>query len=96
MTNQFIEAAEKRKMRKEVVVVKESSTPNKKETTSFIAPSRIGTKHIGGYFSPEVAKQLKLIAVEEDKAIQALLAEALDLFFQSRNKPTNEKKKTTS
>jgi len=26
--------------------------------------------------------------VEEDKAIQALLAEALDLFFQSRNKPT--------
>jgi len=88
MANQFIEAAEKRKIRKEIVAVDKSLTQNKQETTSFIAPSRIGTKHIGGYFSPEVAKQLKLIAVEEDKAIQALLAEALDLFFQSRNKPT--------
>ena len=29
-------------------------------------PSRQGTKHIGGYFSPEVSRQLRMIAAAED------------------------------
>ena len=45
-------------------------------------------KHIGGYFNPAVAKQLKGIALEEDKTAQELVAEALDLLFQTRGKPT--------
>lgn len=51
------------------------------------APSRRGAKHIGGYFDPIVAKQLRVIAAEEDGSVQGLLAEALDMLFQSRKKP---------
>ena len=47
-----------------------------------------GSKHIGGYFDPAVAKQLRVLAAEEDRTITALVAEGLDLLFQSRGKPT--------
>ena len=50
-------------------------------------PSRQGTKHIGGYFSPEVSRQLRTIAAVEDTSNQKLLAEALDMLFQSRKMP---------
>ena len=42
---------------------------------------------IGSYFDAAVARQLKSLAVEEDTTVQRLLAEALDLLFESRNKP---------
>ena len=42
------------------------------------------SKHIGGYFDPAVAKQLRLLAASEDRTLTALLAEALDMLFQSR------------
>ena len=45
-------------------------------------------KHVGGYFDPAVARQIKSLAVEEDTTVQELVAEALDMLFQSRNKPT--------
>ena len=51
-------------------------------------PSRKSTKHIGGYFDPAVSKQLREIALAEDSSVQALLAEAIDMIFQSRRKPT--------
>jgi hypothetical protein len=44
-------------------------------------------KHIGGYFDPAVSKQMRAIALEEDSSVQALLEEALDMLFQSRNLP---------
>ena len=50
-------------------------------------PSRQGAKHIGGYFSPEVSRQLRMIAAAEDTSNQKLLAEALDMLFQSRKMP---------
>ena len=50
-------------------------------------PSRQGTKHIGGYFSPEASRQLRTIAAVEDTSNQKLLAEALDMLFQSRKMP---------
>ena len=56
--------------------------------TSKIRPSRAGTRHIGGHFPPEVAKQLRQLAVDEDTTHQKLLGEALDLLFQSRRLPT--------
>ena len=43
-------------------------------------------RHIGSYFDAAVARQLKSLAVEEDTTVQRLLAEALDLLFESRNK----------
>ncbi|MGB3554485.1 MAG: ribbon-helix-helix domain-containing protein [Jannaschia sp.] len=50
-------------------------------------PSRKSTKHVGGYFDPAVSKQLREIALAEDSSVQALLAEAIDMIFQSRRKP---------
>ena len=49
-------------------------------------PSREGKRLIAGHFDPMVAKQLKMLAVEEDKSIQALLEEALDLLFVKKGK----------
>ena len=44
-------------------------------------------KHVGGYFSPAVAKQLRLLASEEETTVQELLAEALSLLFAKRGLP---------
>ena len=41
-------------------------------------------RHIGGYFSPAVAKQLRLLASEEETTLQELLTEALTLLFAKR------------
>ena len=46
-----------------------------------------GAKHIGGYFTPEVSRQLRMIAASEDTSIQNLLAESLDMLFHSRQMP---------
>ena len=47
-----------------------------------------GSKHVGGYFDPAVAKQLRMLAAAEDRTMTELLAEALDMLFQSRGIPT--------
>ncbi len=52
----------------------------------FCRPSRDGQKLIAGHFAPKVAKQLKLLAVEEDTTVQALLEQALDLLFVKKGK----------
>ena len=50
-------------------------------------PARQGQKMIAGYFDPTVHRQLKLIAVEEDKTIQDLLEDALNELFTNHGKP---------
>ena len=57
------------------------------EGSSTVNPSRRGAKHIGGYFPPEVGRQLRTLAAVEDTSNQKLLAEALDMLFQSRRLP---------
>lgn len=57
-------------------------------------PSRRTAKHIGGYFDPAVSRQLKEIALAEDSSVQSLVAEALDMLFQSRRKPTIAQKQS--
>ena len=52
----------------------------------YYRPSREGKRLIAGHFSPKVAKQLKLLAVEEDTSVQALLEEAIDLLFVKKGK----------
>ena len=47
---------------------------------------RVGKKGIAFWVEPHAAKQLALISVHEDKTIQALMEEALDLLFRSRGK----------
>jgi hypothetical protein len=52
----------------------------------FHRPSRDGRRLVAGHFEPRVAKQLKLLAAEEDTTVQDLLAEALDLLFVKKGK----------
>ena len=59
-------------------------------------PARRGTKHVGGYFTPEVSKQLRQLAANEDTSIQNLLAESLDMLFHSRKMPMIAQKATTT
>ena len=49
-------------------------------------PSRRGLKAVSGHFDPAVSKQLRLLAVEEDTDLQALLAEAINDLFVKHNK----------
>lgn len=53
---------------------------------SYDRPSRRNTRLIGGHFQPEVARQLRMLAAEEDTTIQALLAEAIDLLLTKKAK----------
>ena len=52
-----------------------------------IAASRRGKKNISGYFAPEVHRQLRIIAAEEDKNLQEILGDALNVFFQHKGRP---------
>lgn len=52
--------------------------------TPFDRPSRQNTKLIGGHFRPELAKQLRMLAAEEDTTIQALLEEAIQLLLTKK------------
>ncbi|MBN3893803.1 MAG: hypothetical protein HWQ41_00395 [Nostoc sp. NOS(2021)] len=53
---------------------------------SKVPPSRRGKRAIVGHFDPVVCKQLKLLAVEQDKSSQTLLTEALNLLFEAYGK----------
>lgn len=89
MTNKFANAL-KKKEQSNPVVFDENNIHISDEISiqkQSIAPSRVGVKHIGGYFDPIVSRQLKSIAIDEERSVQALVAEALDMLFQSRGKP---------
>jgi len=49
-------------------------------------PDRIGKSNVTGYFPNEVKKQLRMMAAEQDKTIQQLLAEALNGLFAKYGK----------
>ena len=50
----------------------------------FERPSRQNTRLIGGHFPPELGRQLRIIAAEEDTTVQALLEEAIDLLLAKK------------
>lgn len=52
----------------------------------FHRPSRDNRRFVGGHFDPAVGKQLRLIAVEDETTVQALLEEALDLLFVKKGR----------
>ena len=59
-----------------------------KVTPANTPPSRQGKKAITGFFDPIVSRQLKQLALDEDKTVQSLLSEALnDLFIKHNHKP---------
>lgn len=62
-------------------------TPQQAHTkTSTRAKARNGKKAISGFYDPAVSKQLRVLGIEEDKTVQALLGEALNLLFEKYGK----------
>ena len=89
--NKFAAALKSEKKQPETEPIRQTS-----EASPHRRPSRRAAKHIGGYFDPAVSKQLRAIALDEDSSLQALLAEAIDMLFQSRRKPTIASKNSPS
>jgi hypothetical protein len=52
------------------------------------AQTRTDTRQVSGHFKPEVSQTLRLIAVEQDKDVQEILAEALNMVFARYGKAT--------
>ena len=50
-------------------------------------PSRPGTKAITGHYPPQVRYQLKLLAAEQGRTMEDMLAEGLNRLFAAYNKP---------
>lgn len=66
------------------------TSPPKAQPKNGVAPrqpSRVGKVPVQGYFAPEVRKQLKAIAVDQDKTAQQLVGEALNLLFAQYGRP---------
>ena len=56
------------------------------QPVSEVRPSRQGTRLVGGHFASDVAKQIRILAAEEDVTVQALLEEALSDLFVKKGK----------
>ena len=56
------------------------------EVARGTTPARIGKTMIAGYFSPQMAKAVKLLAVERDTTVQALIGEGLDAILHKYGK----------
>lgn len=60
--------------------------PAAEPQASFRAKAREGKKAVTGYFSGELSRELRTLAVAEGKTVQALLGEAVDLLMRDRGK----------
>jgi hypothetical protein len=77
-----LQAVLDRQIPKDVPAAAEPSSPPAK----FHRPVRDGRRFMGGHFEPNVLKQMKWLAVEEDTTTQKLLEEAIDLLFLKKGK----------
>jgi hypothetical protein len=59
---------------------------NEAAREKFFRPARVGKRFVGAHFHPEVARQLKMLAAEDDRTIQELLEDAVDLLFVKAGK----------
>lgn len=57
------------------------------EPTENVRPSRKDKRHIGGYFSDDVYKQLRILGIERDMTMQDLMAEAFNALFKLNDRP---------
>ena len=62
-------------------VASPAAEPEKRGPTYRMAQTRANTRQVSGHFKPEVAQTLRLIAVEQDRDIQEILAEGLNMLF---------------
>jgi hypothetical protein len=57
-------------------------TPPEQSQRSYrTAQTRVETRQVSGHFKPNVAHTLRLIAAEQERDIQEILAEALNMVF---------------
>ena len=54
--------------------------------SSSRAKARIGKRALAGYFSPELVRTVNVEATQRDTTVQAILGEALDLWFRENGK----------
>ncbi|MEM7591762.1 MAG: ribbon-helix-helix domain-containing protein [Cyanobacteria bacterium P01_A01_bin.83] len=71
--------------KKDTTHLPQEQLQNKEISKSDLPPSRKGKKAIAGHFDPAVSKQLKQLALNEDKTVQDLLSEALNDLFEKYN-----------
>ncbi len=50
------------------------------------AKARLGKRALAGYFSPELVRAVNIEATQRDTTVQAILGEALDLWFRENGK----------
>ena len=66
----------------------QSSTPSvPQQDNEKLPPSRRGKRRLTGWFDPDVHKQIRLIAAEEDKSYEQVFADALNEYFRARGIP---------
>ena len=58
-----------------------------KLTQSGLPPSRQGKRRLELWLSPDAKKQVKMIAIDEEKSQEQVMADALNLLFKSRGIP---------
>ena len=68
-----------------------SSTGAKSAETGARPPSRIGKKGVTFYLQPDAVKELHSIGLEEDRTLQALMIEAVNMLFKSRGRAKTTK-----
>ena len=61
-----------------------SPPPDPPEASRHPTLPKSKRKHVGGYFAPEVARRLRMLASEEETTVQELLTEGLRLMFKKR------------
>jgi antitoxin-like ribbon-helix-helix protein len=61
-----------------------NTPPKPVETPQSYPKHRQGKKALIAYFSPAVSKALRVMAIEENTSMQALLGEAIDLLMRDR------------
>lgn len=74
--------------KKQAVVMLSQPDENVYTNLNGKPPSRVGKKVVAGHFDLAVIRQLKMLALNNDSSIQAMLTEALnDLFEKYSMKP---------
>ena len=65
---------------------KNASVQSDVSSARYEAPSRVGKKPVTGFFDPAVRQQLAILAAEEQRSQNDLIAEALNMLFQQYGK----------
>lgn len=60
--------------------------PQPVDETRPTSKARTGKTMIAGYFSPELARAIKMLAVERGLTVQALIGEGLDAVLRQHNR----------